>query len=694
MRELYIDIETYSSVDIGSAGAYRYAQSEDFAILLFAYKADEDPVVVIDLTDISRCIPDHIIQALTDPSVIKHAYNAAFEWWCLNQAGYRTPIEQWRCTMIHGLYCGYPAGLDATGKAIGLPADKQKLTTGKALIKYFCAPCKPTKANGGRTRNLPHHDPDKWKLFMQYNGQDVEAEYAIEQRLRSQSVPESVWREWHHDVLINARGVRVDSDLVNGALYIDDLSTEELIEASYRITGIDNPKSNGRMLEWVQNKCSDLTIDNLQKETVEDLLDNHADELPESVAEALRLRQMINKTSVSKYAAMAESKGPDDRIRGLLQFYGANRTGRWAGRLVQVQNLPRNYLGTLDEARQLVKQRKYTGIKLIYGNVPDTLSQLIRTAFIPSEGNKLIVSDFSAIEARIIAWLANERWVMDVFANDGDIYCATASQMFGVPVEKHGVNSDLRQKGKVATLALGYQGAESALVKMGALKMGIPEDELPDIKNKWREANPNIVSMWSAVEQAAVKCVKTGQATRPVLKTYDPERARRNEELNGADYGQYSNWFTEHDAPVNQLVFRYEGDIVYGLTWLTVELPSGRKLFYCSPTLSENRFGKNAIHYLGLNQTTKKWERDSTYGGKLVENIVQAIARDCLSLTLERVIEAGYDPVMHIHDEIVIDALPEQQLDDVNRIFSEPIPWAPGLLLKGAGFEAEYYKKD
>ena len=317
MRELYIDIETYSSVDIGSAGAYRYAQSEDFAILLFAYKADEDPVVVIDLTDISRCIPDHIIQALTDPSVIKHAYNAAFEWWCLNQAGYRTPIEQWRCTMIHGLYCGYPAGLDATGKAIGLPADKQKLTTGKALIKYFCAPCKPTKANGGRTRNLPHHDPDKWKLFMQYNGQDVEAEYAIEQRLRSQSVPESVWREWHHDVLINARGVRVDSDLVNGALYIDDLSTEELIEASYRITGIDNPKSNGRMLEWVQNKCSDLTIDNLQKETVEDLLDNHADELPESVAEALRLRQMINKTSVSKYAAMAESKGPDDRIRGL-----------------------------------------------------------------------------------------------------------------------------------------------------------------------------------------------------------------------------------------------------------------------------------------------------------------------------------------------------------------------------------------
>ena len=500
MKDLYIDIETYSSIDIGKAGAYRYAQSEDFEILLFAYKADDEPTVCIDLASGER-IPDWLSAALFDPKVTKHAYNAAFEWWCLNRAGYRTPIEQWRCTMIHGLYCGYPAGLDAVGKAVGLPADKQKLTTGKALIRYFCVPCNGTKSNGGRTRNHPHHDPAKWELFKLYNIQDVETEYAVEKRLHRFPVPPSVWGEWWHDVQINARGVRVDAELVKGALLLDQLSSEELIERSYRITGIDNPKSNARMLEWVQQNVPHMNIDNLQKETVSDLLQNHREDLPESVAETLELRQMINKTSVSKYAAMDEAKGPDDRVRGLLQFYGANRTGRWAGRLVQVQNLPRNYIGTLDTARELVRKKQYEGVKMIYGNVPDTLSQLIRTAFIPSPGNKLIVSDFSAIEARVVAWLADERWVLDVFANDGDIYCATASQMFGVPVEKHGVNADLRQKGKVATLALGYQGGSKALIAMGALKMGIPEDELPDIVDKWRSANSNIVEMWYAVEQ-------------------------------------------------------------------------------------------------------------------------------------------------------------------------------------------------
>lgn len=691
MKDLYIDIETYSGVDIGAAGSYKYAESDDFEILLFAYKEDDLPTQIIDLARGER-IPDHIREALMSPKVTKHAYNAAFEWWCLNSFSIITDLPQWHCTMIHGLYCGYPAGLEAAGKAIGLPADKQKLSIGKALIKYFCTPCKPTKTNGGRTRNLPHHDPDRWALFKEYCIQDVETEYEIELRLKSQPVPEQVWTEWHHDIEINARGVHIDTELLQGALTIDQISTEQLIERSYQITGVSNPKSNVQMLEWVQKNYSPA-VENLQKATVEDLLDNHSDELPDNVIEALRLRQQIGKTSVSKYAAMREALGSYDRVRGLLQFYGANRTGRWAGRLVQVQNLPRNYLSTLDLAREQVKQKKYSNLKTLYGNVPDTLSQLIRTAFIPSEGNKFIVSDFSAIEARVIAWLAHEKWVMDVFRDGGDIYCATASQMFGVPVEKHGVNSDLRQKGKVATLALGYQGGPAALIAMGALRMGIPEEELPDIKDRWREANSHIVDMWAAIEQAAVKCVETGQPTSPKMLVRDPERARYNEELCGKEPYTYSDYF-KYDAPVTGIVFRLETDIIYNLTWLTIQLPSGRKLFYSSPSIAENRFGKKAVHYMGQNQTTKKWEQDSTYGGKLTENIVQAIARDCLAVTIERVIAAGYKPVMHIHDEIVIDASPDQKLDDVNAIFAEPIDWAPGLLLKGAGFESDYYMKD
>lgn len=693
MKDLYTDIETYSSIDIGSAGSYKYAESPDFEILLFAYKADDGPTRIVDLAN-GEQIPDEILKALRNPFVTKHAYNAAFEWWCLNHnSNTETQITEWHCTMIHGLYCGFPAGLEAIGKAIGLPADKQKLMTGKALIKYFCTPCKPTKTNGGRTRNLPQHDPDKWQLFKEYCIQDVEAEYAIEQRLRSQPVPDQIWNEWHQDIEINARGVHIDTALLNGALMIDQISTEQLIEKSYRITGISNPKSNPQMLAWVQSRCPDMEIENLQKETVTDLLTNHEEELPDDVAEALRLRQQIGKTSVSKYKAMNTAIGSGDRIRGLLQFYGANRTGRWAGRLVQVQNLPRNYLSTLDLAREQVRKPSYNAIKLIYGNVPDTLSQLIRTAFIPSDGSKFIVSDFSAIEARVIAWLAHEKWVMDVFRDGGDIYCATASQMFGVPVEKHGVNSELRQKGKVATLALGYQGGPNALIAMGALRMGIPEEELEDIKTRWRDANSHIVDMWGAVEAAAVRCVETGETTSPKMLVRDPERARYNEEVCGVEPYTYSDYF-RYDAPITGIVFRLETDIAYGLTYMTVQLPSGRKLFYNSPSLQQNRFGKSAVHYMGLNQTTKKWEQDSTYGGKLVENIVQAIARDCLAVTLERVIAAGYKPVMHIHDEIVIDASPDQKLDDVNAIFAQPIDWAPGLKLSGAGFEAEYYMKD
>lgn len=653
MEHLSIDIETYSSVDILKAGLYKYAESDDFEIMLFAYKVDTNPVKVVDLAR-GETIPTNIQEALRDSNVIKHAYNAPFEWYCLQVAGYETAIEQWRCTMMHGLYCGYPAGLERIGKAIGLPEDKQKLSTGKALIKYFCTPCKATKANGGRTRNMPHHDVDKWELFKDYNAQDVEAEYEILQRLKHFEVPKIVQNEWVSDIKMNSLGVGIDTTLVEGAIDIDEKSTGELLNRAIEITGLSNPNSNAQLLGWLNKQ--DVNTPNMQKATVEKLLD---EELPENVKEMLLLRQKLGKTSVKKYEAMISAKCKDDRIRGLLQFYGANRTGRWAGRLVQVQNLPRNYISTLNSAREMVKAKNYSGLKAIYGNVPDTLSQLIRTAFIPLNGDKFIVSDFSAIEARVIAWIAGENWVLDVFKNGGDIYCATATQMFGVPVEKNGVNGDLRQKGKVATLALGYQGGANALIAMGALNMGIAEDELPDIVSKWRLANPNIVAFWNRVEKLALHTINTGE------ETY----------LNG-------------------ITFRTEMDLAYGLTYFTVQLPSGRKLFYCSPSIGTNRFGKDAIHYKDTNQTSKKWEDNETYGGKLTENIVQAIARDCLAVTLDRVIEAGYTPVMHIHDEIVIEATSGQHLDDVNDIFSMPIEWAPGLPLSGAGFESEYYMKD
>jgi DNA polymerase len=653
MKHLNIDIETYSSVDISKAGAHKYAESEDFEILLFAYREDTQPTKVVDLASGEK-IPAHIVAALSDVSIIKHAYNAAFEWICLNRAGYSTPIDQWRCTMIHGLYCGYPAGLGAVGKAIGLPEDKQKLSTGKALINYFCKPCRPTKSNGNRSRNLPKHAPEKWELFKEYNRQDVEAESNILNKLEPYPVPEATWSAWIEDININSRGVAIDDRLLEGALAIDSMSTEELLKAARSITGLANPNSNSQLLGWV--KSQGIDVDNLRKDTVSELLEG---DLPENVREALELRQKLGKSSVSKYKAMDEARGEDGRVRGLLQFYGANRTGRWAGRLVQVQNLPRNYLNTLDEARELVKAVNYRGLKLIYGNVPDTLSQLIRTAFIPADGKKFIVSDFSAIEARVIAWLAGENWVLDVFKRGGDIYCATASQMFGVPVEKHGVNGDLRQKGKVATLALGYQGGANALIAMGALNMGIPEEELPDIVSKWRTANPNIVQLWEKMNKLAIHTIDTGNTTY-----------------------------------INGLTLRTELDIIHGLSYFTIELPSGRKLFYCSPRLGTNRWGHPSIEYKGNNQTTKKWETQETYGGKLIENVVQAIARDCLEITIHRCIAKGYKPVMHIHDEIVIEADITDCLKDVNDIFAESIPWAPGLPLSGAGFESNYYMKD
>lgn len=660
MKHLSIDIETRSSVDIGKAGLYKYAQSPDFRILLFAFQEDENPVEVVDLAQ-GEGIPEHAVRMLADPDVTKHAYNAAFEWYCLNRAGYQTPLEQWRCTMAHGLYCGYTAGLDATGKAIGLPRDKQKLAAGKALIRYFCVPCRPTKTNGNRTWNQPWHAKEKWELFKEYNRQDVVTERAILNRLEQFPMPESEQKQWQMDVLMNAFGVRVDTELIKGALYIDAVSTQELTEEAVRITGLGNPNSGAQLVPWLNTQCGRDRFQDIQKATVADALD-HREDYPEDMQRMLEIRQQLGKTSIKKYVAMDTAKGEGDRVRGLTQYYGANRTGRWAGRMVQMQNLPRNYLKTLDYARDLVKDKNYAGLKLLYGNVPDTLSQLIRTAFIPSEGNKFVVSDFSAIEARVIAWLAGEQWVNEVFATHGKIYEATAAQMFGVPVErivKGNPEYSLRQKGKVATLALGYQGGTSALIAMGALNMGLTEDELPDIVSRWRQANPRIRDLWYAVENAALAAMETA---RP--------------------------------QAIRGLIFALEGDLLYGQSFLTVRLPSGRKLYYPKPFLKENQFGKQALHYYTVGQQTRKWEVASTYGGKMTENIVQAIARDCLAVTLERIYDRGLQTVFHVHDEVIIDAPMETTVEEICDLMAEPIPWAPGLILKGAGFESSYYMKD
>ena len=657
MQHLSIDIETRSSVNIAKSGAYKYAQSEDFEILMFSYKLNDLPVQLVDLKQ-GEEIPPYIVGLLDDENCIKHAYNAAFEWYCLNQAGYKTNISQWRCTMMHATYLGLPAGLSMTGNAIGIADDKKKLTTGNRLIQYFSVPCKPTKSNGGRSWNDPHHDLDKWKLYCEYNMQDVEAEYNIYQHLKAFEVPAKEQKLWEMDILMNAKGVKIDKMLVESILKIDAESTEKLTEEAYQITELENPNSISQLKTWVENQL-DEDLPGLTKDVISDLLSR--DNLPLKVRRVLEIRQQLGKTSVSKYSAMENAMCEDDRVRGLLQFYGANRTGRWAGRLVQVQNLPRNYISTLDTARELAKIGNFEGLKILYNNVPDTLSQLVRTAFITSK-DKFIISDFSAIEARVIAWLAGEEWVNEVFATHGKIYEATASQMFNVPIDKISKGNpeyELRQRGKVATLALGYQGGESALIAMGADRMGLSDDELTDIKIRWREANKNIVRLWYAVGDAVIQAMNG----------------------NGTQY-------------VRGLEIQREWDMMYGLDFITIKLPSGRKLYYPKPFLQTNQFGKDALHYYGVNQTTKKWEVNSTYGGKLVENIVQAIARDCLAETLLRLYEKNYDVVMHIHDEVVIDAYDDEKLEDVNNILAEPITWAPGLILKGAGFETKYYMKD
>ena len=656
MKHLSIDIETYSSVDIKKSGMYKYALSDDFQILLFAYSIDFGEVKIIDLAK-GEILPEVIIQALDDKNIIKHAYNAPFEWWCLNQAGYKTSIEQWRDTMFHGLYCGYTAGLGATGTAIGLPQDKKKDTTGKALIKLFCVPCKPTKKNGGRLRNLPHHEPEKWELFKNYCIQDVVTETEIYKRLSNFPVPQEEQELWVLDQKINAYGVKIDTELVKGALSINDIVTAELTEEAIQVTGLDNPNSAAQLGKWLKEKTGQ-DIENLQKGTVSELIGSLEDK---EAVRVLEIRQELAKTSIKKYVAMEEAICPDGRIRGLLQFYGANRTGRWAGRLVQVQNLPRNYLETLDYAREVVKSQDVDFLKLVYGKAV-LISWLKVSDTFPSEGHKFVVADFSAIEARVIAWLAGEQWRQEVFATHGKIYEASASQMFGVPIElikKGNPEYALRQKGKVAELALGYGGSSGALIAMGALDMGLTEEELPDVVRRWRNANKRITDLWYGIENAVIKLMETGET----------------QGLKG-------------------IIFSREIDLIYGQDFLTIKLPSGRKLYYPKPHLKENRFGSNALHYFGVNQTTKKWEVQETYGGKLVENIVQAISRDCLAVTLKRLESEGLQTVMHIHDEAVIDADLNVDLDKVCELMGQPIEWAPGLLLKAAGFESSYYMKD
>lgn len=669
VHHLSVDIETYSDIDIGKAGLYRYAQSPAFAILLFAYSLDGGPSKVVDLTQ-ERYLPDEVAGALFDPNVLKHAYNAAFEWYCLSRYFqlHKNPsyppeawLPQWRCTMLHGLYCGYPAGLDAAGKALGLPQDKQKLSAGKALIRYFCVPCKPTKTNGGRTRNLPHHDPDKWELFKTYNGQDVVTEMEIERRLSSFPVPDEVQDQWVTDQIINARGVVVDRELVDGALKIDEYTRLEHLTEAASITGLSNPNSTPQLTKWLEEQGA--ATKNLQKDTVSDLLSG---ELPPKVRRVLEIRQQLGKTSTKKYNALEIAVCDDGRVRGLLQFYGANRTGRWAGRIVQPQNLPRTYIDgdLLPAARKLVRQHDGAGLRVVFGSTSDTLSQLIRTAFVASPGGTLVDADFSAIEARVIAWLAGEQWVLDVFRTHGKIYEATASQMFGVPmdkIKKGNPEYGYRQKGKVATLALGYQGGTGSLVSMGALRMGLEENELPDIVSRWRKSNPNIVNFWYTLDAASREVV---------------ERSRRIELQNG------------------RLVLARECDTGNGLDFMTIRLPSGRKLYYPAPHMGVNRFGNPSVCYWGLNQTTKKWQEIETYGGKLAENITQAVARDCLAETIERLEEAGHKVVFHIHDEVVIDAPADRaNLEDVVKAMSIPPSWATDLPLNADGWINPFFKK-
>lgn len=671
LHHLSIDLETYSTVSIGAAGSYRYILDPSFEILLFAYSLDGMPVEVIDVAS-GQVIPLWLKNALKNPLYIKHAYNAAFEWFALSKYLGWLPPDQWRDTMLHALYCGYPASLDAAGRAMGLPEDKKKLTTGKALIRYFCVPCKPSNANGNRTRNLPKHDPAKWKLFKEYNGQDVVTEMEIDRRLSAFPVPAFVQKQWETDLTMNARGVAADMEMVSGALVIGATVKSQLMAEARQLSGLDNPNSIKQLARWLTEATdSDAEITSVTKETVATMLKQPQ---PANVQRMLEIRQELGKTSTKKYDALETCIADDGRVRGLLQFYGANRTGRWAGRLVQVQNLPRTYTHPLPPARQLVKDRNIDGLRLMYGSINDTLSQLIRTAFVATPGNVLIDADFSAIEARVISWLAGQKWRLEVFRTHGKIYEASASQMFHVPIEKIKKGNPeyaLRQRGKVAELALGYQGGVSAMRRMdtGHNLDDLSDDEVKGIVDRWRETNSMIRDLWNIVDSAAVTVITNGGAQTIRSETTDAV-----------------------------ITLACELDVITGTRYMTILLPSGRKLYYPSPEIGVNRWGNPSVSYMGQNQTTKRWERVETYGGKLVENIVQAIARDCLAIAIENLEAQGLHVVFHIHDEVVIDtpawADNDTMLDTVTKIMTKPIPWAQALPLNADGWVDKFFKKD
>lgn len=671
LHHLSIDLETYSEVSIGKAGSYRYILDPSFEILLFAYSLDGMPVEVIDVAS-GQIIPLWLKNALKNPLYIKHAYNAAFEWFALSKYLGWLPPDQWHDTMLHALYCGYPASLDAAGKAMGLPEDKKKLTTGKALIRYFCVPCKPSNANGNRTRNLPKHDPDKWKLFKEYNGQDVVTEMEIDHRLSAFPVPAFVQKQWETDLQMNARGVAADMELVRGALVIGAIVKSRLMTEARQLSGLDNPNSIRQLAQWLTDATdSDAEITSVTKETVATMLKQPQ---PANVQRMLEIRQELGKTSTKKYDALETCIADDGRVRGLLQFYGANRTGRWAGRLVQVQNLPRTYTHPLPPARQLVKDRNIDGLRMMYGSINDTLSQLIRTAFVATPGNVLIDADFSAIEARVISWLAGQEWRLEVFRTHGKIYEASASQMFHVPIEKIKKGNPeyaLRQRGKVAELALGYQGGVSAMRRMdvGHNLDDLSDDEVKGIVDRWRETNSMIRDLWNIVDSAAITVITNGGAQTIRSETTDAI-----------------------------ITLACELDVITGTRYMTILLPSGRKLYYPSPEIGVNRWGNPSVSYTGQNQTTKRWERVETYGGKLVENIVQAIARDCLAIAIENLEAQGLHVVFHIHDEVVIDtpawADEDTMLETVTKIMTKPIPWAQALPLNADGWVDKFFKKD
>lgn len=645
--KLSIDIETYSSNDLVKSGVYSYVDAPDFEILLFAYAFDDEKVEIVDLKN-GEELPYRVRNGLLSKNVIKTAYNAQFEITCIQKFfGIKLDLSQWSCTAVMAAELGLPQNLAGVAQVLNL--QQQKDTRGKRLIDYFCKPCKPAKVNGGRTRNLPGHKPEDWQVFKEYCVQDVEVERAIRNKISAFPIAEPEQKLWEYDQRINARGVRIDLNLVDNALMYNAKASEEYINEAKEITGLENPNSVPQLKKWLEKQTGEKQ-ETLTKADVKKIISSTDNK---KIRRVLEIREALGKTSTAKYEAMKRSVCSDGRIRGLLQFYGANRTGRWAGRIVQVQNLPQNHLNNIADVRKLVTDGDYEWFSTLY-TVPQTLSELIRTAFIPSDGRRFIVSDFSAIEARVVAYLADEKWRLKVFENNGDIYCASASQMFGVPVEKHGVNGHLRQKGKIAELALGYGGSVGALTSMGALEMGIPEDELPGLVQAWRESNGNITKLWWTVNNAAISAIRG----KPVTIEHGISFYRRS-----------------------------------GI--LFIKLPSGRKIAYVKPAIGKNKFGSDSITYMGMNQTTKTWERLETFGGKLVENIVQAVARDCLAESIIRLEDEGYETNFTVHDEVILD-VPKGfgSVKEVAEIMGRKIPWAPGLLLRADGYECDFYMKD